>query len=149
MDDIIVIANVIAVAHLTSKIIEYLNDVKDTPKECWQLKIEATNLYSLIIRLQCNLEQGDASDPWCTLVRAMAGQNGPMEQYYKALKQLESKIRIEYSSQKLKRVLLWKFTKTEVVDILGKLEHFKSLINVALDMDHMWVLHADKASICS
>jgi uncharacterized protein YlbG (UPF0298 family) len=67
----------------------------------------------------------------------MAGQNGPMEQYYKALKQLESKIRIEYSSQKLKRVLLWKFTKTEVVDILGKLERFKSLINVALDMDHM------------
>jgi hypothetical protein len=32
---------------------------------------------------------------------------------------------------------------------LGKLERFKSLINVALDMDHMWVLHADKASICS
>ena len=67
----------------------------------------------------------------------MAGQTGPMEQYYKALKQLESKIRIGNSSQKVKRVLLWKFTKIEVVDILGKLERFKSLINVALDMDHM------------
>ena len=41
---LVVIANLIAVANLTSKIIEYLNDVKDAPKECRQLKVEASNL---------------------------------------------------------------------------------------------------------
>jgi hypothetical protein len=34
-------------------------------------------------------------------------------------------------------VLAWKFSKKEVNDILAKLERLKSLISIALEMDHL------------
>ena len=137
MDPLSVTASVIAILQLTGDVIGYLNDVKDAPKECQQCATEASNLQSLLINLLYHLNQGQTGDRWYTAVRALNIENGPLDQYKQALEQLRSSVEIQDGIQKVKRRLLWKFSKEEVASILARMERLKSLINIALGMDHL------------
>ena len=137
MDGLSVAASIIAVLQLTGAVIGYLNDVKDAPKECQQCTIEASNIQNLLINLRYRLEQGQAGDPWFTAVRALNIENGPLDQYKQALEQLRSRVEIQDGVQKIKRRLLWKFSKEEVASILARMERLNSLVNIALEMDHL------------
>jgi hypothetical protein len=137
MDGLSVAASIIAVLQLTGAVIGYLNDVKDAPKECQQCTIEASNIQNLLINLRYRLEQGQAGDPWFTAVRALNIENGPLDQYKQALEQLRSRVEIQDGVQKVKRRLLWKFSKEEVASILARMERLNSLVNIALEMDHL------------
>jgi hypothetical protein len=137
MDGLSDVASIIAVLQLTGAVIGYLNDVKDAPKECQQCTIEASNIQNLLINLRYRLEQGQAGDPWFTAVRSLNIENGPLNQYKQALEQLRSRVEIQDGVQKVKRRLLWKFSKEEVASILARMERLNSLVNIALEMDHL------------
>jgi hypothetical protein len=137
MDGLSVAASIIAVLQLTGAVIGYLNDVKDAPKECQQCAIEASNLHSLLINLLYHLNQGQTGDRWYTAVRALNVENGPLDQYKQALEQLRSRVELQDGVRKVKRRLLWKFSKEEVTSILARMERLKSLVNIALEMDHL------------
>jgi hypothetical protein len=137
MDGLSDVASIIAVLQLTGAVIGYLNDVKDAPKECQRCTIEASNTQNLLINLRYRLEQGQAGDPWFTAVRALNIENGPLDQYKQALEQLRSRVEIQDGVQKVKRRLLWKFSKEEVASILARMERLNSLVNIALEMDHL------------
>jgi hypothetical protein len=137
MDPLSVTASVIAILQLTGAVIGYLNDVKDAPKECQQCATEASNLQSLLINLLYHLNQGHTGDRWYTAVRALNVENGPLDQYKQALEQLQTRIEIRDGVQKVKRRLLWKFSKEEVARIQARMERLKSLISIALEMDHL------------
>jgi hypothetical protein len=114
-----------------------LNAVKDAPRECQQCTIEASNLQNLLINLRYRLEQGQTGNLWFTEVRALNIENGPLDQYKHALEQLLSKVEIQNGAQKVMRRLLWKFSKVEATSILGRMERLKSLVSIALEMDHL------------
>jgi hypothetical protein len=137
MDGLSDVASIIAALQLTGAVIGYLNDVKDAPKECQQCTIEASNIQNLLINLRYRLEQGQASDLWFTAVRALNIENGPLDQYKQALEQLRSRVEIQDGVQKVKRRLLWRFSKEEVASILARMERLNSLVNIALEMDHL------------
>jgi hypothetical protein len=137
MDGLSVAASIIAVLQLTGAVIGYLNDVKNAPKECQQCTIEASHIQNLLINLRYRLEQGQAGDPWFTAVWALNIENGPLDQYKLALKQLRSRVEIQGGVQKIKRRLLWKFSKEEVASILVRMERLKSLMHIALELDHL------------
>jgi hypothetical protein len=137
MEGVSAAASVIAVLKLTGAVIGYLNDVKDAPKECQQCTIEASNIQNLLINLRYRLEQGQAGHPWFTAVRALNIENGPLDQYKQALQQLQSRVEIQEGVQMVKRRLLWKFRKEEVGIIVARMERLKSLVTVALEMDHL------------
>jgi hypothetical protein len=63
MDPLSVTASVIAVLQLTNEVIQYLNDVKDAPKDCQQCVIEASNLLTSLISLRYRAEQVQIGDP--------------------------------------------------------------------------------------
>jgi hypothetical protein len=137
MDGLSVATSIIAVLQLTGEVIKYLNDVKDAPKECQQCATKASNLQSLLINLLYHLNQRKCGDTWYTAVRALNVENGPLDQYKQALEQLRSKVEIQDGIQKVKRRLLWKFSKEEVASILARMERLKSLVNIALEIDHL------------
>jgi hypothetical protein len=132
-----VAASIIAVPQLTAAVIGYLNDVKDAPKECQQCTIEASNIQHLLINLRYRLEQGQAGNPWVTAVRALNIENGPLDQYKQALEQLQSKVDVGNGAKQMKRQLVWKFSKAEVAGILARMERLKSVVSIALDIDHL------------
>ena len=137
MDPLSVTTSVIAVLRLTGEVIGYLNDVKDAPNECQQCAIEASNLQNLLINLRYRLEQGHTGDPWFTAVRSLNVENGHLDQYKQALEQLQSRVDAGNGAQKIKSRLVWKFSKAEVAGILARMERLKTLVSIALEMDHL------------
>jgi len=137
MDGLSVAASIIAVLQLTSEMIKYLNDVKNAPEECQQCTTEVSNLQSLLINLLYHLNQEKTGHAWYTAVRALNVENGPLNQYKQALEQLRSRVEIQDGIQKIKGRLLWKFTKEEVASVVARMERLKSLVNIALELDHL------------
>jgi hypothetical protein len=140
MDGLSVTASVISVLQLTGEVIEYLKDVKDAPKDCQQCCSEASNLHGLLINLLYYLNQRQTGDTWYTAVRALNVENGPLDQYRQALVLLQSRVEIRHGIQKIKSRLLWRFNKEEAASVLVRMERLKSLVSIALEMDHMQVL---------
>ena len=140
MDGLSVAASVVAVLQLTGEVIDYLKDVKNAPRDCQQCCSEASNLHGLLINLLYYLNQRRTGDTWYTTFRALNVQNGPLDQYRQALVLLQSKVESRHGIQKVKSQLLWKFNKEEATSILARMERLKSLVSIALEMDHMQVL---------
>src|ERR1700712_5128873 len=137
MDPLSITASVIAVTQITSAIIGYLNDVKDAPKDRARCAIEASNFYNLLINLRYRLEEATADDPWYTAIRGLAVENGPLYQYRVLLVKLQSKIESKSGLEKLGSAITWKFIKDDVAAIFVALERLKTLVHIALDMDHL------------
>jgi hypothetical protein len=72
MDPLSVTASIIAILQLSNKVMGYLNDVKDAPKERRRCAIEITNLHSLLTNLRFRVEDGDPSTPWFDRIRELA-----------------------------------------------------------------------------
>jgi predicted transcriptional regulator len=53
------------------------------------------------------------------------------------LEQLQSRVDVGNGAQKIKRRLVWKFSKAEVAGILARMERLKTLVSIALQMDHL------------
>jgi hypothetical protein len=136
MDPLSATASIIAVLQLSAKVLAYLNDVKDASKDRAQCAIEASNLHSLLLNLRFRLEEG-GSELWCTAVRALAVENGPLDQFKQALEMLATKMTEGGRLKKASEALIWKFKKEEVTSILGRMERLKTLIEIALQMDHL------------
>ena len=92
MDPLSATASIIAVLQLSSKVVGYLTDVKDASKERAKCAVEASNLHSLLLNLRFRLEEGSADTPWYTAVRALAVENGPLDQFKQALETLQTKM---------------------------------------------------------
>lgn len=137
MDPISAAASIITVIQLSSKVVGYLNDVKDASKDRAKCMIEVTNVNCLLTTLRFRLEDGDSSTPWYTSVRALAIENGPLDQFKEALELLQGRIVGEGKMRKAGNALIWKFNKEEIASILCRIERLKSLVQVALQMDHL------------
>ena len=135
MDPLSLSASIVAVLQMTGKLLSYLNDVRNTTKDQAQLAVEASNIYGLLTALRFRVEQSNAYDPWFSAVRNLATENGPLDQAKEALKRLISKAEPCQGIQKLGRQLMWKFEKSEMRDVLDKIERIKTLVNISLTDD--------------
>ncbi|KAH7093338.1 ankyrin repeat domain-containing protein [Paraphoma chrysanthemicola] len=144
MDPLSITGSIIAILQLSAKVLAYLNDVKDASKDRAQCEIEMSNLYSLLVSLRSRLEEGSASQPWYTAVRALASENGPLDQYKQALETLQAKMNDGSRLKKVGEALMWKFREEEVMSFLARIERLKTLIGVALELDHFKLSQAIK-----
>src|SRR5256885_204326 len=135
MDPLSVTASVIAILQLAGEVIGYLNDVKDSPKECRKCMVEISNSNTLLLKLNLRLSESSSKEPWYTEVQGLAVKDGPLNQYKLALQQLLAKVKPANGMRKLANPLMWKFIKEEVASILARMERLKSLVSIALEMD--------------
>ena len=139
MDPLSTTASIIAVLQLSRTVLGYLDDVKDASKDRAKCAVEAANLNSLLTALRFRLEEGDSNISWYTVVQTLATEDGPLDQFKQALEQLQSKIVSKGKMGKVGNALVWSFKKEEIASILGRMERLKSLVDVALQMDHLSV----------
>jgi hypothetical protein len=137
MDPLSITASIIAILQLSTKVLAYLNDVKSASEERKQCAIEASNLYSLLLNLRFRLEDEGSRQPWYTAVRALAIENGPLDQYKQGLEILRSRMAEGSRLKKAGETLLWKLRKEEISGILSKMDRLKTLVQVALEMNHL------------
>lgn len=146
MDPLSVSASIIAIVQLTSKVIQYLHEVKDASAQCEQCVIEASNMLGPLTVLRYRAEHSNENEPWYQQLRLLNAKDGPLPQYKQALEILEDRTQPREGVRKIKSRLSWPFKKEEVMNILGRMERLKSLISVALEMDHLSVSDMAKAA---
>ncbi|KAF1935332.1 ankyrin, partial [Clathrospora elynae] len=136
MDPLSIAASIISVLQLSAKVLTYLNDVKDASKDRAKCAVEASNLHSLLLNLRFRLEEGTANTSWYTAIRALAVDNGPLDQFKQALETLQNRMTNGGQLKKASEALMWKFKKEEIAGILDRIERLKLLVEIALQMDH-------------
>lgn len=138
MDPVSLTASIIAILQATATLVSYVNDAKGAPSDQARFAKEAQSLSDLLTNLICRLGEGkEKSEFWYTAVEALGKPDGPLGQYGAALERLQRKIKGGEGLAKIANVLLWKFIKEEVASILLQIERIKSLILIALQMDHL------------
>ena len=137
MDPLSISASIIAVIQLTGKVIEYVNAVQDAPKERANVAIEISNLFNLLVTIRYRLEEGRSNEPWYAAIKSLGVRNGPLDQYKYALEELQRKIVHGSMTNRIGQALVWKFGKEEVKSLLSRIESLKSVIHIALEMDHL------------
>ena len=137
MDPLGATASVIGVLQLSSKVVGYLNDVKDASKDRAKCAIEAANLHSLLTTLRFRLEEGSLDISWYTAVQALGVKDGPLDQFTQALEHLQTKMTTGGKLKKAGDALVWSFKKEEIASILGRIERLKTLVEIALQTDHL------------
>jgi hypothetical protein len=136
MDPLSITASIIAVVQLSTKVLGYLNNIKDAPKDRTQCAIEMLNLCSLLYRLTDHVKQGNTGTSQDSAVQALAVKDGPLDQFKQALEALQATMTDGGRLKKAGEALLWKFKKEEIASILDQMERLKSLVQIALQMDH-------------
>jgi hypothetical protein len=138
MDPLSVTASIIAILQLTVKVGECLCDAKDASTERSQFTTETSNLSSLLVALLSRVDES-SNEPWHTKVRELGGKDGLIYQYRVALEQLKDKISSGHGLKKMAKTILWKYIKEDADGILVRIERLKSLVQIALQMDHLFV----------
>jgi hypothetical protein len=138
MDPLSVTASIIAILQLTTKINQYLSDAKDAPTDRRQFTAETSNLSSLLVALLSQVDES-SNEPWHTQVRGLSGKDGLVYQYRVSLEQLKEKISDGHGIKKIMRTFLWKHIRDDAERILLRIERLKSLVQIALEMDHLCV----------
>jgi hypothetical protein len=137
MDPLSITASVFAVLQLSAKVLSYLNDVKDASKGHAQCTIEASNLHNLLTNLRFRLEEGYAHELWFNAIQGLAVNNGPLDQFKQVLETLQTRMTDGGRIKKLGEALIWKFKRDEIDSILAQMERLKTLIGIALQIDHL------------
>jgi len=136
MDPLSVTASIIAIGQLTGKVVKYLGDAKDASTDRSQFTTEISNLSSLLVRLLSYLNES-SDEPWHATVRELGGKDGLVYQYRVALEQLKGKIAKERTIKNIAKTLLWRHVIEDAERILLRIERLKSVVHIALVMDHL------------
>jgi hypothetical protein len=137
MDPLSLTASIIAVLQVSCEVIKYLKDIKDASDDCQRCFADTSNLHGLLITLLSHIQQTQTGDPWFTSVEHLARENGVIDELNHVLQKIYAKVQMPDGARGLKKRLLWKFDKREVANMQASMERLKSLISIALQLDHL------------
>ncbi|KAL8855889.1 MAG: hypothetical protein Q9178_007454 [Gyalolechia marmorata] len=142
MDPISAAASITTLIGVTTKVVGYVNSVKNAPKERKVLLQEATDLLHMLSRLEDLVSE---PKPWSEGTRYLLNENGAFDQLQQALEKLAKKLRPEKGIRKVARNFIWTLDKDDCDDTLKKIERVKSRISLALQGDILKNTQAIKA----
>lgn len=85
MDPLSITASIIAVLQATKRIISYVKETRDAPKELTKVYEEAKNLVILLYELKDSLAEQDPHNAWLRATSKLAVRDGPLDQDKKVL----------------------------------------------------------------
>lgn len=129
------VAGTVQLIDVTSKVVNYVNDAKNAPKDRAKLAREATNLLALLTDLRYQVEETTSTDPWLIGIRSLARQGGPLIEFRNAMEDIADKLAPAKGGEK--KALRWTLDKKEIEATLSKIERLKTLVVVALQKDNM------------
>ena len=140
-------ATVTQLIDATCKVIGYLNDVKNAPKERGQLAREVSNLLPLFTDLRCRIDDSNSEDPWFNGLKSLGGKGGPLEAFKEAMEKIATKLGPKSGIRRVTEALSWTLEKKEVDALLAKIERLKSLVGLALQKDNFVLSQTLKSDI--
>ena len=144
MDPVSFVATVAQLIDAGSKVIKYLNDVKNAPKERAKLAREVSNLLPLFIDLRYRVEETNATDPWFAGLQSLGGKGGPLDAFKDAMEAIATKLESKSGGRRLAQILFWTLKQKEIDSLLLRIERLKTLIGLALQKDNSKLSRAIK-----
>lgn len=138
MDPLSITASIIAVLQITKAVVSYAKETRDAPEGLRKVYEEARSLVILLHELKDLVAEQNSHNSWLQTTSGLAVRDGPLDQYKKSLEILVPKT-TSHGLRKIGQVLAWNFGKEEVMAVLSQIERIKSLVQIALEMDHMFV----------
>ena len=133
------VASITQLVDVTTRVIRYLNGVKNAPKKRAGLEKESSALLSLLIELRDLVENTDPNDAWFSGIRPLGSVHGPLEILKHDLEALADKLK---PRSKWKQAVLWTFDEQDITQILLQIERGKSSIGLALQKGHFELTRA-------
>lgn len=130
-------ASLVALIQLTGTVVGYLSAVGSASKDQVELSKEVSGTLPILISLRFRVESASNDDPWFTAVRELGVKNGPFDQFSEALNRLSSMLTPAKGLAKVSQKLSWPFKKSEVGEILLRIERMKTAVNLAMSNDLM------------
>ena len=138
MDPLSISASISTILQLTGTVIQYLNTVKGTAKDCQRILSELYNIRNTLYVLEEQASQVHPGDVWSSTLLSLNRPNGPIQQFKTVLQYLEKKLAPVEGWRKLGKIIAWPFQKDEIEEILNILERQMPLFNLARQNDHMY-----------
>jgi len=130
-------ANIIQIVTATAQTIQFLNDVKDAPKDRAKIVKEAANLLGLLTSLQYRMEEATLQDTWYRRLLSLGGDGGPLDQYKQAMQNLAERLNPKSGINDLRKKLKWTLDKKHIKETLDQIERLKALMSLALQEDNL------------
>lgn len=128
-----------ALLKLTKDVVSYIRAVKEASDERRKFIRETASLSGMLNTLVDFVNEEDPSDPWLHAVNDLVVRDGPFDQFSAALQSLKVRITPSSGIRKIGQAIAWKHIKEDVQSLLSWVERLKSLVGIALDLDHMSV----------
>src|SRR5436190_7711926 len=123
------VASIVQLIDVTNKVVNYINDVREAPRERIELGKEAKLVLDLLMKLKAKAEQYETSQSWQSNVPWLGGPDGPLNLLKMAMEEMASKLEGEKGVKRFGRDLLWSHTKGKINRLLAQMERTKALIN--------------------
>ncbi|KAJ5666742.1 hypothetical protein N7462_011151 [Penicillium macrosclerotiorum] len=146
-DPLSITASIIAVIQLSTKVVKYVKEASDAIGHRNTLLLEMSATKGILDMLW-DVEQGATSDE-DTLTNTQILEQ-PLKNYAALLMRLEAALAPAKGLKKIGKTFKWPFEKAEMLDILAKMERYKSLFGLALHADHIELsraVHRDLESL--
>jgi hypothetical protein len=140
MDPLSITLSVVALLKLTEQIVNYAKLTKDARKERAKILREASSLRGLLATLKDIIAEAehDPQDQWLRATANLATPGGPLNQCELAFQAL-LKLTPGHGIREAFQRITWNFSKEEVDGLLSQIERVKTLVGIALEMDHTFV----------
>lgn len=124
------------VIELTPKVIRYVLDIKEGPEERRQLVAEissASGILSVLQKLQGGPQVGGE---WKIVLASLGNSEGPLQSYANLLGSIQAALRPRNGLRQIERNLTWPFRRKDVQGYLARIERYKSLFSLAVQLDN-------------
>lgn len=138
------LASVIAVLQLTSKVVQYTRDVNDSNGYKNKLLLELGGAKAILETLKDLASDANDSDHILHNVQIL---HGPLNEFSAILRKLESVLAPVQGLRKLGKAAKWPFEKGDILETLAALERYKALFALSLHADHLELSRAVKRDL--
>jgi hypothetical protein len=140
-DPLSVTASVLTVVKFAKETASYIQQVRDAPKERTACAREIRILNIYLESLERLVKETQASDPteerWLSHIHTLAMEDGALEQYSQALKELRAKFKGSKHHSTFIQSLRWTHIKADIDTIRLRMERLRSTVLASLAMDHL------------
>lgn len=139
MDPLSITLGITTLLALAKEVVFFVKEAKDASDERKKFVRETSSLNGMLNTLVDFVNEEDPSGPWLHAISELLVRNGPIDQFSLGLRQLRIKVTPASGLRKLGEALVWKQIKDDVKNLLSQLERLKTLVGIALELDHMLV----------
>lgn len=133
-----VAASIGSIVHISRKIIEVMDDVKDASIERLQLRNEISSAAVLIQALGYRVHEATSGGLQLPTVEAFVNRGGPLDHLKKLLDTIAEKVAYTDGLRSIKSALAWPLQKKDTHEMLAEVQRYDSHILVALQNDNMF-----------